>query len=322
MNYALLKKYLRESLLLWLSIAIGLFAFSWFRVWVVSEVDTARFQQILELLPKDWRRFSLVNFDWLVSYLGRTALTLDEPMIVMLIGAWSIVRGSDAVSGELNRGTMEMLLSQPVSRRRIFVQHAMLTVFGLLLLVLLVWLGMSIAVYTTNIDVSQYRAFRIPLTQYRIPLTWLDPQTQTIPMSDRVHPLQFLPGIVNLFSFGFLITGYAMMFSSWDRYRWRTLGFVIGIYFVAALIKVAAMSTATLRWLHWFTFFALYEPALSIEIADLRPQQLWYLFRYTAENEWVGIGPLGMNLALIALGLGCFWIGTAIFERRDLPAPM
>ena len=50
MNRALLNKYVRESLLLWIAVAIGLFAFAWFRVWVVGEVDTARFKQILELL--------------------------------------------------------------------------------------------------------------------------------------------------------------------------------------------------------------------------------------------------------------------------------
>ncbi|MEM9412163.1 MAG: hypothetical protein AAGA30_13690, partial [Planctomycetota bacterium] len=71
MNKALLKKYLRESILLWIFVAIGLFSFAWFRVWVVGEVDTARFQQILELLPQDWRRFSPVNFEWIISYLGR-----------------------------------------------------------------------------------------------------------------------------------------------------------------------------------------------------------------------------------------------------------
>ena len=111
-----MSKFVRESTLLWIALAIGLFAFAWFRVWVVGEVDTARFKQILELLPKDWRRFAAVDFDWITSYLGRTSLTLDEPMIMMLIGGWGIVRGSDVVSGELNRGTMEMVLAQPVSR--------------------------------------------------------------------------------------------------------------------------------------------------------------------------------------------------------------
>ncbi len=322
MNTALLNKYLRESVLLWIAIAIGLTGFAWFRVWIVSEVDTAKFAQILELLPKDWRRFSPVNFEWLISYLGRTALTLDEPMIMMLIGVWAIVRGSDVVSGELNRGTLEMVLSQPVSRQKIFVQHALLTIAGLLLLVLLVWLGMAIAVFSTTIEESTYPSFRLPLTGYSIPITYFGPQTQTLPMLERVHPIQFLPGIINLFSFGFFMTALAMMFSSWDRFRWRTLGIVVGIYFVSALLKFAAMASAGFRWLFYLTFFTLYEPALSIEIADSRPDHVWSLFRYNLENQWTGAGPLGMNLALILLGIIFFWIGNSVFHRRDLPAPI
>ena len=322
MNTALLYKYLRESLLLWIAIAIGLTGFAWFRVWIVSEVDTAKFEQILELLPKDWRRFSPVNFEWLISYLGRTSLTLDEPMIMMLIGAWAIVRGSDVVSGELNRGTMEMVLSQPVSRQRVFVQHALLTIGGLLLLVLLVWSGMAIAVFSTMIEESTYPAFRLPLTSMEIPITFFGPKTQTLPMLDRVHPIQFLPGIINLFCFGFFITACSMMFSSWDRFRWRTLGIVVGIYFASAMIKVAAMASETFRWLHYFTFFTLYEPALSIEIADTRPGHVWFLFRYNLEDQWLGAGPLGMNLSLFLLGIAFFWIGSSVFNRRDLPAPI
>ena len=79
---ALRRKYFSESWLLWSALAIGCSIFCWVRVHVVGEFDTSQFRQIIDLLPKDWRKFASVDFDWLVSYLGRTALTLDEPMSV------------------------------------------------------------------------------------------------------------------------------------------------------------------------------------------------------------------------------------------------
>ena len=126
-NFALLRKYINESTLLFIGLVLGVLSFCYFRVRVVGKLDTAQFQQIMDLLPKDWRKFSSVDFDWLVSYLGRTSFTLDEPMLVLLISAWAIVRGSDVVSGELGRGTMEMFLAQPISRTRVFLHHAAYT---------------------------------------------------------------------------------------------------------------------------------------------------------------------------------------------------
>ncbi len=322
LNRALLKKYVRESLLLWIFTAIGLFAFGWFRVWIVSEVDTARFQQILELLPKDWRRFSAVDFDWIISYLGRTSLTLDEPMIMMLTALWTIVRGSDVVSGEISRGTLEIVLAQPLSRTRVFTQHFVLTLLGLLFLVILIWFGMSIAVWTTNIEEIVYPVVRVPLSNYEIPLTFVEPKSSVVPMHDKVKPLQFLPGIVNLFCFGFFMTGFSMLASSLDRFRWRTLGIVVGAYFLQGMIKLGALGSEKLFWFKYFTVFSLYEPALSVEIWDTRPEQALWLLRTSGSEEWVGLAPLSFNALLLFMGAACFAVGLRTFQKRDLPAPI
>lgn len=322
LNKALYRKFVRESVLLWIFIAIGLFSFAWFRVWIVSEVDTARFQQILDLLPKDWRRFSAVNFDWIISYVGRTSLTLDEPMIMMLTALWAIVKGSDVVSGELNRGTMEMLLAQPISRRRVFAQHAILTVLGLFMLISLIWLAMALAVWTTEIQEVTYPAIVVPIVGYEIPLPFIEPKSETIPMLDRVRPIQFLPGVVNLFCFGFFITALSMLLSSYDRFRWRTLGIVVGIYFVQGMLKVGAMGSEKLFWMKYLTFFSLYEPALSVEVGDTRPEQLFHLGRTNMMGEYAGLSPLSFDLILIGLSIVLFYAGMQKFRKRDLPAPL
>ncbi|MCH2181886.1 MAG: ABC transporter permease subunit [Mariniblastus sp.] len=319
-NRALCRKYFTESLLLLIACAAALFAFSWFRVWVVGELDTARFKQIVDMLPEDWRKFSSVDFDWLVSYLGRTSLTLEEPMLLMIISIWAIVRGSDVVSGEVSRGTMEMLLAQPVSRYRVYYQHMLLTLAVALGFCLLVWMGMSIGIMTTSVEETTYPEILVPLTDYRIPLTFLGAQTEVVAMDSRVSPLQFFPGIVNLFSFVFFMSCLAAFCSSWDRYRWRTLGLVIGLYLLNAMVELLSLSSETFAWLGFFNFFGYYAPAPAIQLAESGPSAL---FQWVVVGQkGLDAGPLAQNLILFGLGLILLVWGGYKFNRRDLPAPL
>ncbi len=321
MKRALRRKYITEALILFLFCAIGVFVFSWFRVWIVGELDTKQFRQIIDLLPNDWRKMAPVDFDWIVSYLGRTALTLDEPLLVMLVCAWAMVRGSDVVSGEVSRGTMEMLLAQPVSRKQVYWTHARWTLIGLLLLMLLVLAGMSLGIWSTSVEESTYPEIRVPLVGYRIPLTFLEPQRETIAMASQVNPIQFLPGILNLFCLGIFLAGFSAFCSSWDRYRWRTLGIVVVFYFANAMLKLGGLASESFAWMGYFTIFGLYEPATSIELADLEPGHEWFFYRFD-EVGYLELAPMGNNIVLLILGLLCFWWGARIFVKRDLPAPV
>lgn len=321
MNKALRHKYLFDAAILFVMCALGVFSFCWFRTWIVGELDTAQFKQIIDLLPNDWRKFATVDFDWLVSYLGRTALTLDEPMLVMFISAWVMVRGSDVVSGELSRGTMEMLLAQPVSRSRIYWTHAGYTILGLFLLILLTWAGMSFGIWTTSVEETTYPEFRVPIIDYRIPLTFLKPQVKTVAMITEVNPVMFLPGIVNLLLVGFFLAGFSAWCSSWDRYRWRTLGIVAAFYFVSAMLKILGMASETWAWVIRLSFFGLYEPASSIELHESQPGAVWWFGEYS-DAELIGYGPMTHYVVLFGLGIFFYLLGAWIFKKRDLPAPV
>lgn len=321
-NRGLVRKTIQESSILWLSCAFGLAAFAWFRVWVVGKIDSQRFQQIIELLPKEWERFSSVEFAWLISYLGRTSLTLEEPMIILLITLWAVVRGSDVVSGELNRGTMEMVLAQPVSRGQVFWTQALVSLTGLALLCGLVYAGMAIAVATTDIKETRYPEIQIPFTYQKYPIPWGQTETVLVPMRDMIDSTSFVPGIANLFCLGVFLIGLNMLISSLDRYRWRTLGIGVGLYFVAAMLKIAAMATPSLAFLKIFTFFTLLEPALHVKSMESNPATAWHWGLYSDDGVWENFGPLGCNLFLIGLALACLWLAARYFERRDLPAPL
>jgi len=324
MNRGLLKKCLIEGALLFAACGTCLFAFAYFRVWVVSKIDSARFKQIIDLLPKDWERFSNVDFQWLVSYMGRTASTYGEPTILLLICLWAAVRSSDVVSGELNRGTLEMVLAQPVSRWQVYRTHSLVTLVGLLLLCLLVWAGMSTAVQFTAIKETTYPALKVPIAGWEVPLTGAKPVETVVKMRDVVNPVNFFGGVMNLFSVGVFMGGATSLLSAVDRYRWRTLGIAAGLFIVSGILKIGSMATPSLRWLGWFSFLNLYEPERQVKLFDENRSSFWMLMdeRVVGGVSSVGLGPLGGNLILIGLGL-LFWIiGGRYFQTRDLPPPV
>lgn len=322
MNGPLNRKYWSEGWLLFVACAVGVVSFCWFRTWVVGELDTSQFRQIIDLLPKDWRKFASVDFDWLVSYLGRTALALDEPMLILFVSGWVLVRGSDVVSGELGRGTMEMLLAQPVSRRQVFLNHAFWTMVGLTGLMVLCWLAMSAGIWTSSVEESSYPELVIPIVDYRIPLTFLPPQTERIMMSDEVNPIMFVPGIVNLWFLGWFLGGFAAMLSAFDRFRWRTLGLVAVFYFGNAGAKILGMSSEKLAWVKQLCVFGFYSPASVIERTQANSASLLHFFIYSPDGKIAGMALLGSCLILFVAGLICYFIGLRRFETRDLPAPM
>ena len=322
MNHPLWRKYLVESVLILVGIGLGVLIFSWFRVWIVGELDTAQFRQIIDLLPKDWRKFASVDFDWLVSYLGRTSTTLDEPMLVSLVCGWGIIRGSDVVSGELGRGTMEMLIAQPISRREHFIRHACYTVLLLMFIMVLVWLGMAIGIWTSSVEETTYPEIRIPLIEYSIPLRFLPPKTEVIEMSSAVNPLYFLPGIINLFCVGVFFAALSAFVSAVDRYRWRTLGAMVAIYFVSAGLKVMGMGSERLRWVESITIFGLYHPAHAIREFELSGWASLRFLEFSTDGNFLGSGLLTNCLLPLGLAGLLYLIGLRLFEKRDLPAPV
>lgn len=322
MSIAIAKKYFLESWPLLAAMMLAVFLFCWFRVWIVGELDSGQFRQIIDLLPKDWRKFSPVDFDWLISYLGRTSLCLDEPLLILIVIGWGIVRGSDVVAGELNRGSMEMLLSQPISRRQVYVTHAVCTVAGLVCLCLTAWFAMSLGIWTTSVDETTYPTLWLPFLETGIPLRFLPPKVETIAMITEVNPIAFLPGVIQLLGLGFFFAGLTSMLSAMDRYRWRTLGLVAAFYFINAGLKLLGLSSEKWSWVTNISIFGFFSPAGAIERASKDWTSVFHLSSTNAEGMIKGSGNLAECVIMFGLGAIFFAIGLRIFERRDLPAPV
>jgi len=319
----LLKKSMREARLLLGGLGVLLFAFCWVRVFIVSRLQTSQFAAIVEQLWDQFKDLWPVSLEQLLSYTGRIAVGYNEPIVVFGVSIFAIARGSDVVSGELGRGTLEMLLAQPVSRLQVLYTQAAVTVAGIAGLCVLTLAGTTAGIYTIKVKEDlPPPSIGIPGLGLRIPLSVSKPEKIKVPMSEKTRPGYFVPGAVNLFCLGLMVAGFSTLISALDRYRWRTIGIVVGVYVVSILIKLLGQAISEVAWLQWFSVFTAFEPQKFISIAMHDPGNGWALVMRDAAGQFKELGPLGYNLILSLVGLICYVLAGVVFQRRDLPAPL
>jgi ABC-2 type transport system permease protein len=325
-NRILLKKAFDDAKWLLLGCGLVILAFCWVRVWLVSRLDTARFQAILDNIPDTWKRFASVDIEWMVTYAGRIAVTFDEPIVVFGMSIWAIARASDCVSGELGRGTMEMLLAQPVSRLQLLLSHATVTLAGVLILASAAWLGIYGGLHTNSVKQEVTPSWTLPiplpLIGKEIPKPLAEPQQRVTPMSELVDARLFIPASANVFSLGVFLAGLTTLASALDRYRWRTIGVVVSLYVVEIIVKIIGRGVDYLWWLEFGSVFSAYEPQRLVQMADRDAGAAWSLLIYDKQGAIETLGPLGHCLILISLGVACYIAAGIVFSRRDLPAPL
>jgi len=319
----LLKKAMLEAWPLLAACSLMVFAFCWTRVWIVTRFELQRFEAFLEQL-RPFEQFMPVPLEQVLTYSGSLALTFDEPVLLLCILVWSISRGSDVVSGELGRGTLEMLLAQPISRLQLLWAHCAVAIVGLVWLASLVWFGLYAGIQTNRVreTVQTGTSLNVPFTNLKIPLFQGEEQTVFVPLAERVDASLFVAPCLNLFAFSLFILSLSTLISAVDRYRWRTIGIVMGIYVLQLLLYLLAKATPETRWCHALTFFSLYSPSGMVNLSSRDPSVAWAL-THQPSTFWVTpLGPFGLSLTLLAMSAICFALAGWAFQRRDLPAPV
>lgn len=277
-NRALWKKSLIEARLLLAGCVALMFAFQWIFVWITSLVKLGALRVFLNELPPELQALAGVPVDQVATDAGRISMAYIDPVVILLAAIWGIARGSDSVSGEINRGTMEMLLAQPVRRAVVLLTPTVITIGGAVLLALAAWLGTCAGL-------------------------------ATVTLSEPVTPWPFVPAATNLFALIFFVAGTTTFLSSWDSYRWRTIGLMGSFYILSLVLEVMGKSVSSLAWVRNFTFLGMYEPQLLVSKYLKQPDEVWQV-------------TMQYNLTLVGLGLAGFAAALVIFCRRDVPAPL
>jgi ABC-2 type transport system permease protein len=238
--------------------------------------------QFLKQMPFNLEVLVSAKFEDLITPVGSIAISFIDPVVLFAALSWGIARGSDAIAGEIGRGTMELLLAQPVRRMQIVITQGVVTTLGAALLACASMGGVYAGIHT----VSRKFAGKVE------------------PLSDLVSGADFWPGAINLFGLMFFLAGISTLASAWESYRWRTIGLIGTIYVVALLMKMIGRLGEQFDWLTYATFLTAFEPHKLILDQDAGWTDAW---RYTG--------------LLVALGLLAYAGAIAVFAKRDLPAP-
>ena len=229
-NGALWKKTWGDQRGLLLSLIALWSAFPWIYIWLSSQIPMPAFQEVLlRAIPQDWQKLSGVPFAEVATHAGRVALAFVDPVIVLAATVWGITRGSDAVSGQLERGTMEMVLAQPVKRSALFATQAIATTAGAALLCCVLF-----AAVWTAIAIG--------------------------PWAGKVDPFRFLPAAANVFGLMVCVAGISAGVSAADSYRWRTIGILCGFYVFSILCKLIGRLSPSLWCVGYLSILNAYEP--------------------------------------------------------------
>ncbi len=296
MNRAVLKKEIRDAFWLLAGCAGVMFGFMWLFVYLTSFIATTAFVDFLGSLPEDMHGMAGITLQEAASWPGRLSLAFVDPTVVLISAIWSIARGSNAVSGPLDRGTLEMVLAQPVSRLSVLLTHSSVTLFGCALIAVCAWLGICAGIATVSVE--QTHGF------------WVFSSKEMVPLSELTQPRFYTHAALNLFCLTVFTAALAAFVSACGRYRWRTIGIVGGFYLIQIIVKVAGLSAAPLQWLFRFTFLGAYWPqVIAVEAMKPAPNDTWTL-------------SLQYNGILLGLAVVCFVVACVVFHRRDLPAPL
>lgn len=287
MKLALLGKVIGDAKWLLFALVLLMFFFPWAFLWVSGKIGLPAFSNFLtNALPKEWQRLSGVSFSQVATPAGRAALVFVHPLVVFSGVIWTIGRGSDCVSGEIGRGTMEMLLAQPVRRTTVYSTQAFVTIGGSAVLALAAYCGTSIGL-------------------------------RAAPLYKGVPTTLFLAPTASLFALMFCLGGMTALVSSFDNLRWRTIGIMAGCYVLSTVMTLISQISDQWSWLGRFSFLTAYKPQRMVAEPDLA----WSLIEYRG-RAIVGLGLGGQVMVLVAFGAACYAAGAVVFNRREIPAPL
>ncbi|GAC1335805.1 MAG: hypothetical protein NVSMB14_03330 [Isosphaeraceae bacterium] len=260
----LVRKQLVESRWFLGIVAAGLFGLSWLFFYAAGRIE-AQQRQDLNVVGKVQRAGFVRMLGGRSTDFSSTSIELSfwrHPFVILMVLSWSIGRGSLAVAGEVERGTLDVIMSRPISRTTYLLSQFTVGVLGLVIL--------GAALIAGNFAGTQYNVIDSP-----------------------PGFLKLFRAAISLVALGFAVYGYALFFSSLDVVRWRAnlIASTLTIAMFIAQIVANIPSLTNLAWLEHWSIFTAYDP---VEAA-LKGENLSF-------NAWIlgGIGLGSVCAALVA----------------------
>ncbi len=242
------------------------------------------------------------------------AIGLLHPVVLVMCLVWGVGRAAGAVAGELDRGTMELLMSQPVPRSRLILAHFLVDCIVLPVICLSFFAGTQFGLWAVGDFIPDYSMLEDLKTKFPMAAPVL--QTDKLDMTPlEVSGRGEIVGLVNTLALMFAISGVTLAFSALGRSRWKVIGYAVLVVVVMFIANTIGQLWEPAGFVRPFTLFFYYQPQRTMIdgtwLVDVG--KAWNLGRpllVPAVGVLFGVGAVGYALALRA------------FTRRDLPAPL
>lgn len=167
--------------------------------------------------------------------LDMVSIAYVHPLTQTILCVWAVGRSSGAIAGEIDRGTMELLLAQPIRRSHVVLAHLCVDLLTIPVLCLSMWVGTALGVTLIGFVGHPQEALR-------------------------VNPWVFGPCLVNVALLIFAMSGLTMWLSAAGRFRWQVLGLAVMVALVQFLVNVIGQLWDPAEPLRPFTVFYYYQP--------------------------------------------------------------
>jgi ABC-2 type transport system permease protein len=277
------------------------------------------------------------------TLIGGEQLDMDRAMDLLSVGyvhpvmqitfcVWAVGRAAGAIAGEIDRGTMELLLAQPLARARLVLAHLCVDLVTIPLLCLSLWAGNFAGAWLVSpIEIQSGPGLPVPSKAYLLELGPLhvrvanpaegaprpaDPGREgRVRERLRVAPAEFGPALWSVGGLVFALSGTTMALSAAGRFRWRVLGVAVFAALLQFLANVIGQLYEPLAWLRPLTVFYYYQPQQVI----LGGPWVVALGGWDGSAPWAWVPVLPVLYGVGALG---YAVALAVFTRRDIPAPL
>jgi ABC-2 type transport system permease protein len=162
---------IRRSFLWW---SLGLVGFV---ALIVSVYPTVHSNASLEKLSQDYPEAlqsflafgGAVDYSTAAGYLGIELFSLMVPLLLLVA---AIGTGAGTIAGEEERGTLELLLANPVSRTKVVLEKTIALVAEIAGLGLVLWLALWVGALLANMDISAGRLAAATLSAVLLALAY------------------------------------------------------------------------------------------------------------------------------------------------------
>ena len=164
--WPLLRFWTFRILPVWLLLALMIFLVQLAVCGIVHDNESVKvFLQYIEVLPSFIKALLGGEALQIGNIAGLIAIGYQDPFVLLLYMLYAVGVPTALLAGEVQRGTMELILSRQVTKTHTYICSGIITVFGMYALVLVMFSGTVVAtnIYDFDQKVPLYAFFKIAI---------------------------------------------------------------------------------------------------------------------------------------------------------------